>query len=264
MTSEQKTDDIQIEARDGIQTIRFMRADKKNAITAPMYHAMMAALDDGETDDEITVHVFLGSGGSFTAGNDIKDFVGAVTAGATSLPALDFVRRLPKVTKPMIAAVDGLAVGVGTTLLLHCDLVYATPAAKLSTPFLDLGLVPEAGSALLAQRMGYQRAFELLCLGEVFDAERAREAGLVNHLVPGGELEAVALAAAARLEAKPRGALFAARALMRGNEMATICDKIEEEAKIFGERLSSAEAQEAFAAFFEKRKPDFAKLRRKA
>jgi len=256
------TSDIEIKLENGIQTIRFMRRGKKNALTAEMYYAMSAALDEGESNQDITVHLFLGSGGSFTAGNDIKDFVAHVKAGAKSLPALDFVRRLPKVTKPMIAAVDGLAVGVGTTLLLHCDLVYASPAARLSTPFLDLGLVPEAGSALLAQRMGYQRAFELLCLGETFDAERAYLAGLINRIVPPDELESWALGAAQRLVAKPREALLAARALMRGNDLAMICDKIEEEAAIFSERLSSAEAMEAFAAFFEKRKPDFSKLKR--
>ena len=255
------TSDVEIKLENGVQTIRFMRSGKKNALTAQMYHAMSAALDEGERSDSIAVHLFLGSSGMFTAGNDIKDFIGHVKAGAKTLPALDFVRRLPKVTKPMMAAVEGLAVGVGTTLLLHCDLVYASPAARLSTPFLDLGLVPEAGSALLAQRMGYQRAFELLCLGETFDAERALLAGLVNKIVPSDELEATALGVAQRLVAKPREALLAARALMRGNDLAMICDKIEEEAEIFSQRLSSAEAMEAFAAFFEKRKPDFSKLK---
>jgi len=257
-----ETSDIDIKLEDGVQTIRFMRAGKKNALTRSMYEAMSAALDDGEGNDDLAVHLFIGSGGSFTAGNDLKDFIAHVQSGAETLPALDFVRRLPKVTKPMIAAVDGMAVGIGTTLLLHCDLVYASPAARLSTPFLDLALVPEAGSALLAQRMGYQRAFELLCLGDIFDAERALLAGLVNKIVPADELEAGAMAVARRLVAKPREALLAARALMRGNDLATICNKIEEEALVFAARLESAEAMEAFAAFFEKRKPDFAKLKR--
>ena len=131
-------------------------------------------------------------------------------------PSLNFIRRLPKVTKPMIAAVDGLAIGVGTTMLFHCDLVYATPTASLRTPFLDLGLVPEAGSSLTRRlRMGHPRAFELLCLGEPFSAERALEAGIVNAIVPAEELEATALKAAKRLAAKPREALMTSRRLMR-------------------------------------------------
>jgi len=168
---------------------------------------------------------------------------------------------LPKVTKPMIAAVDGFAIGVGTTMLFHCDLVYASPAASLRTPFLDLGLVPEAASSLTSVlRMGHARAFELLCLGEAFGAERAREAGIVNAVVPATELEATALQSAKRLAAKPRAALMAARRLMRGDP-APIMAKLEEEAEVFRACMQSAEAQEAFAAFLEKRPPDFAKLR---
>lgn len=163
----------------------------------------------------------------------------------------------------MIAAVDGLAIGVGTTMLFHCDLVYATPTASLRTPFLDLGLVPEAASSLTAVlRMGHARAFELLCLGEPFNAERARDAGIVNAIVPADELENTAMKAAVRLTKKPRDALMAARLLMRG-QMETFSAQIEEEAKVFQTCMKSAEAQEAFAAFFEKRPPDFAKLRRK-
>jgi enoyl-CoA hydratase/carnithine racemase len=161
----------------------------------------------------------------------------------------------------VIAAVDGLAIGVGTTLLLHCDLVYATPAARLQTPFLDLGLVPEAGSSLLAPRlMGYARAFELLVLGEAFSAERAREAGIVNAIVPADQLEATAMKAAARLAAKAPEALAVSRRLMRGDPAAIVA-RVDEEAKIFGARLSSPEAREAFAAFMEKRAPDFSRGR---
>lgn len=257
------TSDIDITLRDGIQLIRFTRPQKKNAFTRAMYDAMSAALDTGETSPDIAVHVFIGSGGSFSAGNDISDFIRRSGAGAEGMPtpSLSFIRRLPRVTKPMIAAVDGLAIGVGTTMLLHCDLVYAAPAASLRTPFLDLGLVPEAASSLTSvRRMGYARAFELLCLGEPFGAERAREAGIVNAVVPAAELEATALAAARRLAAKPREALLAARRLMRGDP-AVLTAKIEEEAQVFRTRMLSAEAQEAFAAFFEKRPPDFAKLR---
>src|SRR5262249_54094780 len=152
---------------------RFLRADKKNAFTGPMYVAMGQALMAAETDDSIAVHVFLGSGGVFSAGNDINDFLRRAEAsakgdghadskGGIPTPSLDFIRSLPRTTKPMIAAVDGLAIGVGTTMLLHCDLVYASPTASLRTPFLDLGLIQEAGSSITAPaRMGYPRAFEL-------------------------------------------------------------------------------------------------------
>src|SRR5262245_57973729 len=163
------TDEIDIKAADGVQVIRFLRSEKKNAFTGPMYKAMSEALEAAETNDAVTAHVFIGSGGVFSAGNDINDFLrrAQATAQATAsgnsggipTPSLDFIRRLPKVTKPMIAAVDGLAIGVGATMLLHCDLIYATPAASLRTPFLDLGLVQEAGSSITAPaRMGYPRA----------------------------------------------------------------------------------------------------------
>jgi enoyl-CoA hydratase/carnithine racemase len=164
----------------------------------------------------------------------------------------------------MIAAVDGLAIGIGTTMLFHCDLVYASPTASLRTPFLDLGLVPEAASSLTAvMRMGNARAFELLCLGEPFNAERAKEAGIVNAVVSAAELEATAMKAARRLASKPRGALLAARRLMRGDPSA-LSAQIEAESEVFKTCMGSAEAQEAFTAFFEKRPPDFAKARAKA
>jgi enoyl-CoA hydratase/carnithine racemase len=205
----------------------------------------------------------------FSAGNDINDFLRRAQATAAGdgkgipAPSLDFIRRLPKVGKPMIAAVDGLAIGVGTTMLLHCDLVYASPAASLRTPFLDLGLIQEAGSSLTAPaRMGYPRAFELICLGEPFGAERALAAGLINAIVPADRLEEVALAAARRLAAKPRQALMAARHLLRRNHP-DISAIIEEEARAYQRLMSSPEAREAFTAFLEKRPPDFAKARQK-
>lgn len=257
--------EIEITVTDEIQVMRFTRAEKKNAFTGEMYDAMSAALDKGEKDDGICAHIFIGSGGAFNAGNDINDFIRRAKGGPDGIPtpSLSFIKRLPHVTKPMIAAVDGLAIGIGTTMLFHCDLVYASPTASLRTPFLDLGLVPEAASSLTAvQRMGYSRAFELLCLGEAFGAERAMQAGIVNAVVPADQLEATAMNAARRLAAKPREALMAARKLMRG-DTAPIAGKIEEEAKVFQSRMRSAEAQEAFAAFFEKRPPDFAKVRGK-
>jgi enoyl-CoA hydratase/carnithine racemase len=262
------TQEIEIKVADGVQVMRFTRADKKNAFTGPMYNAMSEALDAAETNDAIACHVFIGSGGIFSAGNDINDFMRRAQATASGdgkgipAPSLDFIRRLPKVGKPMIAAVDGLAIGVGTTMLLHCDLVYATPAASLRTPFLDLGLIQEAGSSITAPaHMGYPRAFELICLGEPFGAERALQAGLINAIVPAAELEATALKAARRLAAKPRQALMASRRLLRRNH-ADISAIIEEEAKAYQSLMASPEAREAFMAFLEKRPPDFAKARK--
>jgi enoyl-CoA hydratase/carnithine racemase len=259
--------DIEIATADGVQVIRFLRAEKKNAFTAPMYAAMSQALERAETDDAIAAHVFIGSGGVFSAGNDINDFLRRAEAAAAGdgqgipTPSLDFIRRLPKVTKPMIAAVDGLAIGVGTTMLLHCDLIYATPAASLRTPFLDLGLIQEAGSSLIAPaRLGYPRAFELICLGEPFSAERAHQAGLINAVVPADRLEATALAAAKRLAAKPRQALMLSRRLLRQG-FPDIGAMIDKEAEAYAVLMRSPEAREAFTAFLEKRPPDFAKAR---
>jgi enoyl-CoA hydratase/carnithine racemase len=262
------TTDIAIEVKDGVQIVRFLRAAKKNAFTGAMYNAMTEALARAETNEAIAVHLFIGSGGVFSAGNDINDFLRRAEAdgqgGAAGIPApsLDFIRCLPKLSKPMIAAVDGLAVGVGTTLLFHCDLIYATSSASLRAPFLDLGLVQEAGSSILAPaRLGYPRAFELICLGEPFSAERALAAGLINAIVPAAELEATALRAAARLIAKPRQALLTSRRLMR-RQTAEISSMIDLEAQCYAELMASPEAREAFLAFLEKRPPDFAKLRK--
>jgi enoyl-CoA hydratase/carnithine racemase len=261
--------EIEIAAADGVQVIRFLRAEKKNAFTGPMYAAMSRALEAAETDNGIACHVFIGSGGVFSAGNDINDFLRRAQAAATGsdnadgipTPSLDFIRRLPKVTKPMIAAVDGLAIGVGATMLLHCDLVYATPAASLRTPFLDLGLVQEAASSITAPaRMGYPRAFEMICLGEPFGAERALAAGLINAIVAPEELEATALKAARRLAAKPRQALMTSRRLLRQN-FPDLGAMIDAEAAAYQTLMVSPEAREAFTAFLEKRPRDFAKAR---
>lgn len=253
-------DDVTVSGADGVQVIRLTRPAKKNALTGAMYAAITQALLDGDADPAIAAHVLLGSGGVFSAGNDIADFI-ATSKGAGGLGQSTerFIRTLPLVAKPMIAGVDGPAVGVGTTLLFHCDLVYATQSATFSTPFLDLGLVPEAGSSLLMpMRMGYARAFEMLVLGETFAAERAREAGIVNAVVGVDLLEPMVIKAARRLAAKPPQALNMARRLMRG-ESGLILDRIDQEVAAFRERLVSPEAQEAFHAFLEKRKPDFSR-----
>ncbi len=255
---------IQRDSRDRIQTLRFDRPDKKNAITTEMYAALAQGLRDGDADPEVAVHLFTGSSGVFTAGNDLADFLDMAEGGEFDPNVFEFMKALVTSEKPVVAAVDGLAVGIGTTMLLHCDLVYASEEAKFITPFLNLGLVPEAASSLLAPaRMGYAAAFELLCAGEAFDAARALATGLVNAVLPAGELEARAREMALALAAKPAGALGAARKLMRGDPSA-ILERIDEEVELFKVHLRSPEAREAFTAFREKRKPDFESLRRQA
>lgn len=241
-----------------VQLLKLARPEKKNALTGEMYAALCDAIEAGDRDADVSAHVIIGSQGVFTAGNDIADFLAAGQGDGGMLQhVLRFIRLLPVIKKPLVAAVDGLAVGIGTTLLFHCDLVYATPEATFATPFLDLGLVPEAGSSLLMpQAMGHQRAFEMLVLGDAFTAERAREAGFVNAIVPAQDLEARALKAAERLASKPPEALAIARQMLRGDAHA-ISQRVNEEAIAFQKRLSSPEAKEAFRAFLEKRPPRF-------
>lgn len=243
----------------GVLTIRFNRPEKKNAITQAMYRAIADAFTQANGDDEIRAVLIAGSPGAFTAGNDISDFLKLAGAGLKDNPILDFLRALATFEKPLIAAIDGLAIGVGTTLLMHCDLVFAADNAMLQTPFVDLGLVPEAGSSLLApQIMGRQQAFALLALGEKFSATRAKEAGLVFEITSSEALENAALTAAQQLAAKAPEALAATKKLLT-EDKAALLQRIEEEAVLFGERLNSAEAREAFMAFMEKRAPNFQK-----
>lgn len=254
---------IEVERKGVAQIIRFARPEKKNALVSASYTAIREALLEGDATDAIAAHVFIGSEGVFTAGNDIGDFLASAEGEAgLSEPILGLLRTLPVVRKPMIAAVDGLAVGIGTTLLFHCDLAYATPGARFITPFVNLGVVPEAGSSLLAPMlMGHVRAFELLALGAPFSADAAREAGLVNKVVAPDALEETALAAAEALGQKPPEALALARRLLRGDGQ-EVAARIEEEVQHFSSRLRSPEAKEAFSAFLEKRQPDFSRLRK--
>lgn len=257
------TTEIQITRDGGVQLIRINRPDKKNALTRPMYDTMTTALEQGEASDDIAVHMITGTGGIFTAGNDISDFAKRATDLKSVSGASGFIGTLPKLKKPLVATVDGLAIGVGVTMLFHCDLVYASPTASFRTPFLDLGLVMEAASSLTAPRiMGHQRAFELLCLGEPYTAEDAHRAGFVNKIVAAANLESEAMKAAQRLAAKPPGALAAARRLLKGTTETEALARMQEEGQIFADLMRSPEAKEAFAAFLEKRKPDFAKLRK--
>jgi enoyl-CoA hydratase/carnithine racemase len=243
----------------GVLTIRFNRADKKNAITAAMYQAMAEALTAGDANPAVRVAVIAGSGDAFTAGNDLKDF-GENPPTGSDAPVFRFMYALAGFKKPVIAAVNGVAVGIGTTLLLHCDAAFAVPTAKFSLPFVNLALVPEFGSSLLLARfVGARKAQELLMSGAPFDAAAALEMGLLNGVVPAEHLAPTVAAAAAMLAQKPPSALRATKALIRGDADAMRA-AIAAEAKIFGERLQSAELQEAVAAFFAKRPPDFTKF----
>ncbi|HEX7877718.1 MAG TPA: enoyl-CoA hydratase-related protein [Sphingobium sp.] len=240
--------------RDGVVEIHIDRPDKKNALTAAMYRAMTAALADASARADIGAVLFAGKGDAFCAGNDLKDFTQGPQGGEA---AFAFIRAIAAFEKPVVAAVQGLAVGVGTTMLFHCDLVYAASDARFIMPFVNLGIVPEAGSSLLAPAtLGYAKAAAMLLLGDPMDAEAADRAGLVSAIVPADGLLDHARAKAAALMAKPPQALAATRRLLKGDTSALL-QRIDEEARLFGEMLESAEAQEAFAAFFEKRPPVF-------
>jgi enoyl-CoA hydratase/carnithine racemase len=248
------TDHILVERHGAAQIIRMNRPEKKNALTRAMYTSMSAALAEGDADQDVRVHVFLGVPGAFSAGNDLGDFLTVATGGEGGSEVWEFLLALAKTQKPMISGVDGIAVGIGTTLNLHCDLTFATPRTVFRTPFVDLGLVPEAGSSLLVpQILGRQGAFAMLCLGEGLPAERAKAAGLIYDVVEESSLEASVMSAAGQIAAKPPQALRIARDLMRGprEELAA---RIRQEAEQFRERLKSDEARAALTAFMERKK----------
>ncbi|MND45999.1 1,4-Dihydroxy-2-naphthoyl-CoA synthase [compost metagenome] len=245
---------VLIERKGAVQIIRLNRADKKNAITRAMYATMAKALIDGDADEAVRVHVFLGVPGAFSSGNDMQDFMAAASGGGMGNDILDFLGALSGAKKPIVSGVDGLAIGIGTTIHLHCDLTFATSHALFRTPFVDLGLVPEAASSLLAPPlMGHQKAFALLALGHGFDAQAALEAGIVYKVVESGELETEVLRAAEEIAAKPPQAMQIARSLMR-MPAEPVADRIAREAKHFSERLTSNEAREAVMAFLSRKK----------
>jgi enoyl-CoA hydratase/carnithine racemase len=253
------TDHIVTSTAGGVLTLRFNRPDKKNAITAAMYAGLAEALRMGVSDAAVRVAVFAGAGDAFTAGNDLKDFAENPPKDAGA-PVFQFMEALASFPKPVIAAVNGVAVGIGTTLLLHCDAAYAVPSAKFSLPFVNLALVPEfASSVLLARLVGQRKAAELLMTGAPFDAAGALQMGLLSGVVAPDQLAATVAAAAAALAAKPPAALRATKALIRG-DLATIRAAIAAEAAAFGQRLGSPEFAEAASAFFAKRPPDFTKF----
>ncbi len=237
--------------------VRFNRPEKKNALTREMYEAVSTAFEQADADPAIRVVLLTGSGDTFTSGNDVKDFQGSSgrpRGGSRFLPAISSLQ------KPLIAAVNGAAIGVGTTMLMHCDLIVAARSARFVMPFTSLGLVPEAASSLLVPRLlGHQRASAMLLLGEPLDAATALDWGLVNRVVDDAALMDTAREMAARLAALPPQAIRLTKRLIK-HGVPDVAGRIQEEIGLFTERLASPEAQEAFAAFMEKRKPDFSRF----
>ena len=244
---------VSVAASDGVCEVRLNRPEKRNAITLEMYRALTAAVHAANVNDEVRVILFSGAGASFTAGNDLNDFLNGPQFGQEH-DAARFLRTLPAIRKVMIAAVHGTTVGIGATLLLHCDLVVAARSTRLSMPFVKLGLVPEAGSSLLLPRLiGYQRAAEMLLLGVPIDAERAFEMGIVNRLVDDAALMDEARSLARTVAQQPPGALLATRRLLRSGP-STVLSRIEEELQAFGQQLGSAEFRAAAQEFLNKRR----------
>jgi len=245
---------IVVERHGAVQSIRMNRPEKKNAITRAMYGAMAKALTEGDADPAVRCHVILGVPGAFSAGNDMADFMVVAMGGDGGTEVFAFLEALARSAKPIVSAADGIAVGIGTTIHFHCDMTFATPRTMFHTPFVDLGIVPEAGSTLIAPALlGTQASFALLALGEPFSAERAKAAGLIYEVVSEEELESRAMAAAATIAAKPPEALRISRDLMRGNRDALV-KRIKEEGRLFTARLKSDETKQALMAFMARKK----------
>lgn len=252
--------DVLIDTTERVMTLTFNRLAKKNAFTSAMYATLADTLAQAQADAGVRALVIQGHETVFSAGNDISDFL---TRLGTSLemPVFRFLRAISTFTKPIVAAVCGPAVGIGTTLLFHCDLVYAGDNAAFSMPFVNLGVCPEAGSSLLApQRMGYGRAAEALLLGEPFGVEAALEMGLVARIVPPTEANALAQRQAVKLASKPTKALMAAKQLMKQGQAELLQQRLVQEGEIFGDLVREPAAREAFSAFLEKRAPDLSKF----
>lgn len=250
---------IRVTKKDGVLTLVMDRQEKKNALTDAMYRALTSAITEAETAPDVRVVVLRGEGDAFTAGNDIGEFAAVAMGGGPPEGVLRFIQLLGSMKKPLVAGVQGRAVGIGLTLLLHCDHVIVADDAQLSAPFVSLALVPEAASSLLLPaRVGHARAFAVFALGEVIDASTAVAWGLANRAVPKAELAAAVDAIALRLAKQPLGAVVATKALMR--DPSALGARMAEEGRVFLERLVSAEAREAFMAFAERRAPDFTKV----
>ena len=248
-----------VETKQRIKRIEIDRADKKNALTHAMYASMADALVAADADAAVRVILIHGKPDCFTAGNDLKDFLERPPHAEGE--AFRFIRTIAATKKPIVAAVGGAAVGIGTTMLLHCELVFASPDARFQLPFVSLGLVPEAASSFLLPAIaGYQRAAELLLLAQPFGAEKALAAGFVTEIIPEDELFEYARDAAAALAALPPASVQTTKRLMKRGREALVAEAMAEEGRLFRERLAGAEAKEAMTAFFEKRKPDFSKF----
>lgn len=250
------TDHVTVTDDGATRVITLRRPDKKNALTQDMYAAISRAIDDAQANSAIHCLVLSGGAGAFTAGNDLDDFMKASSnaSGDRPMNAIKFLRSLAHNTKPLVAAVDGVAVGVGTTMIFHCDYVVASTAASFSTPFIHLGLVPEGASSLLVpMAMGHQRAFSLLVMGQKMTAEEAKQAGFVNAVVAPGHAEDEARKIARKISALPAEAVALSRKLLK-TPPADVMHRIEEESALFSERLTSKEAAAAFAAFFARKK----------
>tara|TARA_R110002110_G_scaffold66876_2_gene182755 strand:+ start:5876 stop:6664 length:789 start_codon:yes stop_codon:yes gene_type:complete len=260
------TDHVLVTIEDGVQIVTMNRPDKKNALTAEMYKVLADAIEKADADPDIRVTLYTGAGDSFTAGNDLGDFAKAGTTPVDEQPkdkphVTRFLENLADAQKPVMAAVNGLAVGVGVTMLLHCDLVYASTSATFQMPFVNLGLVPEAGSTFLLQRqIGIQKAADLFLTGKKLGAEKAEAIGLVADVFPDNALPIEALARAKALAAKAPNAVRATKALLKDNDRPRVGEAREAEARIFAAQLRSAEVKEAISAFFDKRQPDFSKV----
>ena len=253
------TEELIVTAAGGVMEIRFNRPEKKNALTRAMYDCVVTAFEAAEKDPAIRVIMLTGTGDTFTSGNDIKDFQQRASSRNASA-ASPFLTALSTLKKPLLAAVNGAAIGVGTTMLAHCDLIVAARSARFVMPFTRLGLVPEAGSSLLfSQLLGHQRASAMLLLGDALDADAALAAGFVYQVVDDAELMTAARALAGRLAALPPRAIRQTKHLMRRGKP-DLTARINEELELFRERVYSPEAAEAFAAFMEKRPADFSRF----
>ncbi|MFT3957358.1 MAG: enoyl-CoA hydratase [Piscinibacter sp.] len=248
----------------GVATIEIARPEKKNALTVAMYQAMADALNAAQADQAVRAVLITGQPGIFTSGNDIEDFMSRPPgqgSNAADSPVFQFMRALVGIDKPVVAAVTGAAIGIGTTMLLHCDLVYVSDEARLAMPFVSLGLVPEFASSLVVPRLlGNVKAAEKLLLGDPFSPEEAVDARIANAVLPAGEVANHARRVAERFNSLPPGAVRETKKLLRRNAADEVLKTIAVEGELFSARLRSPEAMEAFQAFFQKRKPDFSKF----
>lgn len=251
---------VLVEVKERVMWIRMNRPEKKNALTGAMYTAMSDAISQAGNDAAVRAILITGTQDCFTAGNDLVDFANAKPGGGPA-PAITFLQTISTAPKPVIAAVAGVAVGIGTTMLLHCDLVYASPSARFHLPFVNLGLCAEGGSSLLLPAMlGQHRAAELLLFGDPFDAEKAQQFGIVNQVFLDAELLSAAGARAQQLSEKPPAAMRATKALLKANLSSALAETMLREGQQFAALLQGPEAREAMMAFMERRKPDFSRF----